>query len=204
MLILASSSPRRRQLLQLAGLDFIVESADIDESVQPGEAPATYVQRLALEKAQAVWEHHKAEQSQDLVIFGADTTVVCDGEILGKPTDPVDARRMLRMLAGRTHQVLTGIAAVSQRGLFSEVEITQVFFDLIHEDELNQYIATGEPMDKAGAYGIQGYAARWIPRIEGCFFNVMGLPIARAMALLARAREGHSETQPPPSRLAAR
>lgn len=204
MLILASSSPRRRQLLQLAGLDFIVESADIDESVQPGEASATYVQRLALEKAQAVWEHHKAEQSQDLVVFGADTTVVCDGEILGKPTDPVDARRMLRMLAGRTHQVLTGIAAVSQRGLFSEVEITQVFFDLIHEDELNQYIATGEPMDKAGAYGIQGYAARWIPRIEGCFFNVMGLPIARAMALLARAREGHSETQPPPSRLAAR
>lgn len=204
MLILASSSPRRRQLLQLAGLDFIVESADIDESVQSGEAPATYVQRLALEKAQAVWEHHKAEQSQDLVVFGADTTVVCDGEILGKPTDPIDARRMLRMLAGRTHQVLTGIAAVSLRGLFSEVEITQVFFDLIHEDELNQYIASGEPMDKAGAYGIQGYAARWIPRIEGCFFNVMGLPIARAMALLARAREGHSETQPPPSRLAAR
>ncbi|QNI36828.1 Maf family protein [Edaphobacter albus] len=204
MLILASSSPRRRQLLQLAGLDFTVESSDVDESAQPGEAPATYVQRLALEKAQAVWEHHKAEQSQDLVVLGADTTVVCDGEILGKPIDPADARRMLRMLAGRTHQVLTGIAAVSLRGLFSEVEITQVYFDLIHEDELNQYIASGEPMDKAGAYGIQGYAARWIPRIEGCFFNVMGLPIACTMALLARAREGHSETQPPPSRLAVR
>jgi septum formation protein len=203
MLILASSSPRRRQLLQLAAFDFTVESADIDESVQPGEAPATYVQRLALEKAQAIWDRHKAEPIEDLLVLGADTTVVCDGEILGKPTDSADARRMLLMLAGRTHQVLTGIAAVSSRGLFSEVEITQVFFDLIHEDELNHYIASGEPLDKAGAYGIQGYAARWIPRIEGCFFNVMGLPIARTMALLARAREGHSETQPPPSRLAA-
>lgn len=202
MLILASSSPRRHQLLQLAGLDFTVESADIDESVQPGEAPATYVQRLALEKAQAVWDRHKIDQD-DLIVLGADTTVVCDGEILGKPTDPADARRMLRMLAGRNHQAITGVAAVSARGLFSEVEITQVFFDLINEDELNHYIATGEPLDKAGAYGIQGYAARWIPRIEGCFFNVMGLPIARTMALLARAHEGHSETQPPPSRLAA-
>lgn len=203
MLILASSSPRRRQLLELAGFDFTVESADIDESVQPGESPAKYVQRLAFEKAQAVWERHKTEQIDGLIVLGADTTVVCDGEILGKPTDPADARRMLRTLAGRTHQAITGVAAVSSRGLFSEVEITQVFFDLIDEDELNHYVASGEPLDKAGAYGIQGYAARWIPRIEGCFFNVMGLPIARTMALLARAREGHSETQPPPSRLAA-
>ena len=203
MLILASSSPRRRQLLQLAELDFVVESADIDETVQPGETPATYVQRLALEKSQAIWERHKTEEPEDLIVLGADTTVVCDGAILGKPTDPVDARRMLRMLAGRTHQVLTGIAVVSSRGLFSEVEITQVFFDLIDDDELNHYVSSGEPMDKAGAYGIQGYAARWIPRIEGCFFNVMGLPIARTMALLAKAREGRSETQPPPSRLAS-
>lgn len=202
MLILASSSPRRSQLLQLAGLEFTVEAADIDEQVQPGETPSTYVQRLALEKAQAVWDRHKADAG-DLIVLGADTTVVCDGVVLGKPADAADARRMLRMLSGRTHQVLTGIAAVSQRGLFSEVEITQVFFDLIDEEELAHYIASGEPMDKAGAYGIQGYAARWIPRIEGCFFNVMGLPLARTMALLTRAREGRSETQPPASRLAA-
>jgi septum formation protein len=203
MLILASSSPRRRQLLQLAGLDFTVESADLDESVQPGESPAAYVQRLAVEKAHAIWERHRTEGAEGLIVLGADTTVVCDGAILGKPSDPMDARRMLGMLAGRTHQVLTGIAAVSSRGLFSEIEITQVFFDLIDEEELNHYIASGEPMDKAGAYGIQGYAARWIPRVEGCFFNVVGLPIARTMALLAKAQEGRSETQPPPSRLAA-
>jgi septum formation protein len=203
MLILASSSPRRSELLRLAGLDFTVEPADIDERVQEGESPAKYVQRLAMEKAQAVWEHHAAENREDLRVLGADTTVVCDGVILGKPVDQADARRMLEKLAGRTHQVLTGIAVVSQRGLFSEVDITQVFFDLIGEKEMVHYLASGEPMDKAGAYGIQGYAARWIPRIEGCFFNVMGLPLARTMALLARAREGTSETQPPPSRLAA-
>lgn len=196
MLILASSSPRRSDLLKLAGLDFNVEAADIDERIQEDEAAATYVQRLALEKAQAVWDRHKAEDTDDLVVLGADTTVVCDGEILGKPTDQADARRMLKKLAGRTHQVLTGIAAVSARGLFSEVEITQVFFDLISEQEMIRYLASGEPMDKAGAYGIQGYAARWIPRIEGCFFNVMGLPLSRTMGLLAKVREGRSETQP--------
>jgi septum formation protein len=202
-LILASSSPRRRQLLELAGLDFTVEAADIDERIQSGEAAATYVQRLALEKAQAIWERHKTDVDQSLIVLGADTTVVCDGAVLGKPVDQADACRMLEMLAGRTHQVLTGVAAVSGRGLFSEVEITQVFFDLIDEDELIHYLASGEPMDKAGAYGIQGYAARWIPRIEGCFFNVVGLPLARTMALLAKAEEGRNEAQPPASRLAA-
>ncbi len=201
-LILASSSPRRRQLLEQAGLQFTVDAAEIDERIQPGEAPATYVQRLALEKAQAVWERHKSEDADgSLIVLGADTTVVCDSNLLGKPTDQADARRMLEMLAGRTHQVLTGLAAVSTRGLLSEVEITQVFFDLINEEELVRYLMSGEPMDKAGAYGIQGYAARWIPRIEGCFFNVVGLPLSRTMALLARAEEGQSETQPPPSRL---
>lgn len=203
MLILASSSPRRHQLLQLAGLAFTAEAADLDESIQAGESPAKYVQRLALEKAQAVWERHKATQSEGLVVLGADTTVVCDGAVLGKPADRADARRMLEMLAGRTHQVLTGIAVVSRQGLFSEVEITQVFFDLISEEEMSHYLSSSEPLDKAGAYGIQGYAARWIPRIEGCFFNVMGLPLARTIALLAKAREGRSEAQPPVSRLAA-
>jgi septum formation protein len=203
MLILASSSPRRSELLRLAGLDFTVEPADIDERVQEGESPATYVQRLAMEKAQAIWERHAAEDREDLMVLGADTTVVCEGAILGKPADQAEARSMLEKLAGRTHQVLTGIAVVSARGLFSEVDITQVFFDLISEQEMVQYLASGEPLDKAGAYGIQGYAARWIPRVEGCFFNVMGLPLARTMALLVRAQEGPSETQPPPSRLAA-
>jgi septum formation protein len=203
MLILASSSPRRSELLQRAGLDFTVEPADIDERVQDGENPSTYVQRLAMEKAQVVWERHAGEDREDLMVLGADTTVVCDGAILGKPADQAEARSMLEKLAGRTHQVLTGIAVVSSRGLFSEVDITQVFFDLIGEQEMVRYLASGEPMDKAGAYGIQGYAARWIPRIEGCFFNVMGLPLARTMALLIRAQEGTSETQPPPSRLAA-
>ncbi|WP_260702936.1 Maf family protein [Edaphobacter flagellatus] len=205
MLILASSSPRRRELLKLAGLDFIVESADIDERIQAGETPAKYVQRLAVEKAQAVYERLKNRESNDdpLLVLGADTTVVSDGEILGKPVDQSDARRMLEKLAGRTHQVLTGIAAVSRQGVVSEVEITQVFFDLINEDELVRYLASGEPMDKAGAYGIQGYAARWIPRIEGCFFNVMGLPLARTMALLARARTGLNEAEAPPLRLTA-
>jgi septum formation protein len=110
---------------------------------------------------------------------------------------------MLEMLAGRTHQVLTGIAVVSAAGVVSDVEITQVFFDLIDEQELVRYLTSGEPLDKAGAYGIQGYAARWIPRIEGCFFNVMGLPLSRTMALLTKARDGYNEAKAPGSRLSA-
>jgi septum formation protein len=204
MLILASSSPRRRQLLEQIGLTFTVESADLDELLQPNETPAKYVQRLAVEKAQAIFERHRSNEddsSDPLIVLGADTAVVLDGAVLSKPTDQADARRMLELLAGRTHQVLTGIAAVSGTGMVSEVEITQVFFDLIEEHELVQYLMSGEPMDKAGAYGIQGYAARWIPRIEGCYFNVMGLPLARTIALLARAQEGTNEAEPPHSRL---
>ena len=205
MLILASSSPRRRQLLEQIGLTFTVESADIDERLQPNEVPAKYVQRLAVEKAQAIFDRHRNHEddsSDPLIVLGADTAVVLDGEVLGKPTDQADARRMLELLAGRTHQVLTGIAAVSRTGMVSEVEITQVFFDLIDDEELVHYLMSGEPMDKAGAYGIQGYAARWIPRIEGCYFNVMGLPISRTIALLARAQAGTNEAEPPHSRLA--
>jgi septum formation protein len=198
MLILASSSPRRRELLRQAGFDFTVESADINEDPQPGEAPAKYVQRLAVEKAQAVWERHKGEDDSDdpITVLGADTTVVLDGEILGKPGNHGEARTMLEKLAGRTHQVMTGIAAIMRNAIVSDVEITQVFFDLIDEEELAHYIASGEPLDKAGAYGIQGYAARWIPRVEGCYFNVMGLPISRTIALLAKAQEGPSEARP--------
>jgi septum formation protein len=112
---------------------------------------------------------------------------VCDGEILGKPANPADAQRMLRTLSGRTHQVRTGVAVATRQGIVSGVETTEVTFARIPEDELAAYCATGEPMDKAGAYGIQGYAARWVPRIEGCYFNVMGLPIARTVALLGEA-----------------
>jgi len=199
MLILASGSPRRRELLTQAGLVFTVEAADVDETVQPGEAAAKYVQRLAVEKAQAVWDRHKdTDDSADpITVLGADTIVLLDGEVLGKPVDQADARRMLTLLAGRTHQVLTGVAAITRRATVSAVEITQVYFDLIGERELVQYLASGAPMDKAGAYGIQGYAARWIPKIEGCFFNVVGLPLSRTLAVIARAQEGPSEAVPP-------
>ncbi len=198
MLILASSSPRRRELLKQAGFDFTGESADINEDPQPDETPSKYVQRLAVEKAQAVWERHKADDdsSDPITVLGADTTVVLDGEILGKPANQAEARSMLEKLAGRTHQVMTGIAAITRNAIVSDVEITQVFFDLIDEEELEHYLGTGESLDKAGGYGIQGYAARWIPRVEGCYFNVMGLPISRTIALLVKAHEGPSEDRP--------
>jgi septum formation protein len=184
-LILASASPRRRELLTQAGYLFEVEAADVDESPRTGESPSDYVRRLAEEKARAVFTKH-ANQS-DVIVLGADTTVVLDGEILGKPANAADARRMLRALSGRTHQVLTGIAAATRAGISTAVESTDVTFSEIPEAELDAYCATSEPLDKAGAYGIQGYVARWIPRIDGCYFNVMGLPIARAVALLNTA-----------------
>lgn len=185
MLILASGSPRRRELLTQAGLDFIVEAADLNEDRLPDEAAAAYVQRLAVEKAQAIWHRHAAESP--LAVLGADTAVVCESNILGKPADPADARRMLQLLSGRTHAVMTGLAVVTTQGVRSDIDITQVQFNVITDEEIAAYVATGEPLDKAGAYAIQGYAARWIPRIEGCYFNVVGLPIARTVALLADA-----------------
>lgn len=192
MLILASASPRRRELLTQAALAFTVESADLNEDRLPDEAAAIYVQRLAVEKAQAIWNRHQASDTpgDPLIVLGADTTVVSEGNILGKPGNAADARRMLQLLSGRTHAVLTGLAAVTRKGVISEVEITQVTFNVLKDAEIAEYIATGEPLDKAGAYAIQGYAARWIPRIEGCYFNVVGLPIARAIALLAEAKAG--------------
>jgi septum formation protein len=181
-LILASASPRRRELLVQARYAFEVEAADVDESLRQGESPAAYVLRLAEEKARAVLSRHRDETN--LIVLGADTTVVLDNEILGKPADAADAKRMLRSLSGRTHQVLTGIAAATRAGITSAVESTDVTFSEIPEAELDLYCATSEPLDKAGAYGIQGYAARWIPRIDGCYFNVMGLPIARTVELI--------------------
>ncbi len=189
-LILASASPRRRELLAQAGLKFTVAAANLNEDLLPDEAAAAYVRRLAEEKAVAVWTAHKAvpgfEDMPDdpLIVLGADTCVVSDGHILGKPTDTADARRMLELLSGRTHVVLTGLAAVSARKTVRDVEVTQVTFNELTDRDIAQYIASGEPLDKAGAYAIQGHAARWIPRIEGCYFNVVGLPIARTVALL--------------------
>ncbi|WP_353070367.1 Maf family protein [Tunturibacter empetritectus] len=189
MLILASGSPRRHELLTQAGLTFTAKAADLDEDLLPSEAAAAYVQRLAEEKAQAVWNAHRASDTAEdpLVVLGADTCVVVEGQILGKPTDSADARRMLELLSGRTHAVLTGIAAITAKKTVRDLDITQVTFNVITDSEIGRYISSGEPLDKAGAYAIQGYAARWIPRIEGCYFNVVGLPIARTITLLAQA-----------------
>ncbi len=196
MLVLASASPRRRELLLQAGLEFTVDAAEIPEVPGPGEEAAEFVLRLAEEKAQAVWAKRVSRQTEvielkgdPLVVLGADTCVLCQGEILGKPRDQADARRMLEMLSGRTHQVLTGLAAVTATETFADVEITQVTFNVIEEEELVRYLASAEPLDKAGAYGIQGYAARWVPRIEGDYFNIVGLPIARTVSLLAEASQ---------------
>jgi septum formation protein len=202
MLILASASPRRRELLTQAGFDFLVHPADIDESHLRAEPAAVYVQRLAIEKAQAVHALLRPLHS-DLVVLAADTAVVLTGdsgasqEILGKPSSPADANRMLTLLSGRTHAVMTGFAAVSSTYTAADVEITHVTFNLIRPDEIAAYVATGEPLDKAGAYAIQGFAARWIPRIEGDYFNVVGLPIARIVALLSDVGHVQLRHEPP-------
>jgi septum formation protein len=180
-LILASSSPRRRELLTQAGLTFDVLPADIDETRGLNEEPSAYVQRLALEKAKAIHAQHP-----HATVIGSDTTVVLAGEVLNKPQDLADAERMLRALSNNIHQVYTGVAVVTDTKQFQHVEATSVFFSAIPEDELCHYLATGDSLDKAGAYGIQGYAARWITRIEGDFFNVMGLPIAATVRLLGQ------------------
>ncbi len=183
MLILASSSPRRRELLEQIGLTFEIETADIDETPQLGEAPLAYVKRLAEHKAAAVFSRHG--EKPRLIVLGADTTVVCDGKILGKPEDEADAARMLRLLSGKRHQVMTGVALISATAApMVEAEITEVEVTPLADRQIADYVATGEPMGKAGAYGIQGRAARFIPRIEGCYFNVVGLPLARVTRML--------------------
>jgi septum formation protein len=188
-LILASASPRRRELLAQAGFLFEVDAADLDETQRVGEDAADYVRRLAVEKASAVFERRRGGDSA-LIVLGADTSVVCDCEVLGKPVDSGDAGRMLRRLSGRVHLVLTGVAVATRAGVVSDVVTTEVTFSEIAESEIAAYCATGEPLDKAGAYGIQGYAARWVPRIDGCYFNVMGLPIARVVGLMEEAVDG--------------
>ncbi|MBK9706653.1 MAG: septum formation inhibitor Maf [Acidobacteria bacterium] len=190
MLILASASPRRAELLKAAGIDFTVKVSDIDESLIAGESPRDYVLRLSREKALAV------ARKGDLVL-GADTTVVIDsahgGEIAGKPVDEQDARRMLKLLSGRRHEVLTGVSLVLDDRIISEVEVTQVEFALMTDLEIDWYISTGEPMDKAGAYGIQGYASRFIERIDGNYSNVVGLPVQLVYTMLKKMKNEENE-----------
>jgi len=188
-LVLASASPRRRELLAQAGFSFEVHPAHIPEDPLPDEDPIAYVVRLAREKADAVFAQLSGTQlSSDgaaaLQVLGADTTVTLDNHILGKPEDAADAARMLRMLSGRTHRVITGVAVVTSNTAEVAAEVTGVQFLTLSDEEIAEYIATGEPMDKAGAYAIQGRAARWIPRVQGCYFNVVGLPIALVSTIL--------------------
>jgi septum formation protein len=195
MLVLASASPRRRELLTQAGYSFQVHPAHIPEEPRADEDPIAYVTRLAREKAQHVYAELAASAPDSArMVLGADTTVTLDGHILGKPEDAGDAARMLRLLSGRTHRVITGVALVSAAGVSVAAEVTAVRFLSLTDREIADYIATGEPMDKAGAYAIQGRAARWIPRIEGCYFNVVGLPLAVVCTLL----EGHASPAAPP------
>jgi len=186
MLVLASASPRRRELLAQAGFRFEVHPAQIPEDPREAEDPIAYVTRLAREKAEVVYKEiaARAEVDDGLVVLGADTTVTLDNHILGKPEDAEDAARMLRMLSGRSHHVITGVAVVTSHRAEVAAEVTAVRFLTLTDEEIVAYVASGEPMDKAGAYAIQGLAARWIPRVQGCYFNVVGLPIALVTTLL--------------------
>lgn len=188
-LVLASGSPRRAELLRAAGIDFTIEVADVDETPLEGERPVDYVARLALAKA-AVIAQRRGPGNR---VLGADTTVVIEDQIVAKPVDAEDARRMLRQLSGQWHEVLTGIALVDGSQEWTEVETTRVQVALLTQAEIDWYVATGEPMDKAGAYGIQGYASRFIERIEGSYANVVGLPVHRVYRLLRRA-DGDQKT----------
>ena len=216
MLVLASASPRRQDLLRSADIAFAPQAADIDETPLPGEPPRECAERLAREKALAVWH----TRPRDLVL-GADTIVVIDDTILGKPADFADAARMLRLLSGRVHSVITGVCIVQtlasrqlpaarevrvhlsaqvppaceilrteNRELRTASETTLVTMAELSDAEIRDYVASGEPMDKAGAYAIQGRASRWIPRIEGDYSNVVGLPVAMVYRMLRQLREG--------------
>jgi septum formation protein len=178
MLILASRSPRRREILTGAGIPHLVRPAEVDETIRDGEGAEAYVKRVARAKAEAV------EPGPGGVVLGADTVVVVGNEILGKPADDDDARRMLRLLAGREHVVLTGICLRGADGSLEDAEATRVRFLPLSEREIDAYVASGEPLDKAGAYAIQGLASKFIDRVEGCYFNVVGLPVAKVYGLL--------------------
>lgn len=177
--VLASQSPRRRQLLDLVGIRHEVIPSDTDESLVSGELPELYCERLAREKVSAI-----ARDAADALVVGADTIVVVDGLVLGKPRDVADAERMLSILSGRSHTVMTAVAASFGGKIVSGVEIVDVTFLPLSEDEIRRYVATGEPLDKAGAYGIQGYGATIVRRIDGDYFAVMGLSLVRLIGLI--------------------
>ena len=182
MLVLASASPRRQELLRNAGIKFEVQPAHIPEDPLPAEAAKDCAERLAREKALSV-----ARQRPHDVVLGADTVVVVDGQLLGKPSDAADAARMLRLLSGREHQVITGVCLVVSGEASVASETTLVTMSEITDKQIADYVASGEPMDKAGAYAIQGIASRWIPRIEGDYGNVVGLPVALVWSMLRQA-----------------
>jgi septum formation protein len=183
MLILASGSPRRRELLAAAGIPFTAQSADVPEIQRPEESPARFAVRVAEDKARAV-----AGRSPGNLVLAADTIVVVDGAVLGKPQDAADAARMLRLLTGREHEVITGVCLIAPDGQVRTGTVTTVVrFVPLSEEEIAAYIASGEPMDKAGAYAIQGMASRWIPEIRGEYANVVGLPVATVWRMMREA-----------------
>lgn len=189
---LASRSPRRRELLRQIGVAFEVfqlreaapRRADVDETPLPGEAPDVYVLRLAREKAAAAAAMIGARRIAARPVLAADTTVVCDGAILGKPADAADAARMLGLLSGREHRVLTAVAVARGEAVDTRLSESRVWFRELAADEIHRYAATGEPNDKAGGYAVQGRAAAFIPRIEGSYSGIMGLPLAETADLL--------------------
>jgi septum formation protein len=191
-IILASASPRRRELLLAAGLDCEVDPVAVDEQRHPGEAPADYVARVARLKAET-----GATRRPDRDVLAADTAVVVGDEVLGKPADDRDAARMLGLLSGRAHDVLTGVALARHGRIVVEVESTTVWMASLSDEDVAWYVATGEPRDKAGAYAIQGLASRFIPRIAGSYTNIVGLPVARVYRLLMMGRAGHGGLEDP-------
>lgn len=188
-LILASGSPRRRELLALFGHPFTVHPADIDETMDPKKKPFDEVARLSREKARAV------PRELDDIVIAADTIVVCDDKILGKPKSEEEAKQMLRLLSGRTHQVMTGCTVLYGDKAVTVTEVTQVRFRALSQKEIDRYVATKEPMDKAGAYGIQGGGALFCEALEGDYYNVMGLPVCRLGEILKRTIPGWMEEE---------
>ncbi|WP_243734906.1 Maf family protein [Paenibacillus turpanensis] len=185
-LVLASSSPRRQELLRLLQLPFTIVTRDTDESTEPGMSPACIVESLSLRKAEAVRQHLADQGDTDSLIIGSDTIVVLDGQALGKPSGKEDALRMLQALRGREHEVYSGVACVDASRGIAKVKhrVTKVYMKPLRDEQLARYIATGEPMDKAGAYGIQGMGAMLVDKIEGDFFNVVGLPVSLLSEML--------------------
>ncbi len=173
-IILASKSPRRKQLLALCGVDFKVREADIDEILDESVSRVEAIEKLALHKAQTIWNHHP-----QALIIGADTIVLIDDEVLNKPVDNEDAKNMLRKLSGRTHQVITGVCLMDKDKVKMFSSVVEVDFCVLDENEIDNYVNSGEPMDKAGAYGIQGLAATFISAIRGDYYAVMGLPVSK-------------------------